>query len=93
MTKMIPIKDLEESARISEMCHSTEEPIFITKNGNNDMVIMSIETFDKYRRSMQLQPFYHDLCLAEKDFQAGSIIDAYESLDEIMTTRKTGGLL
>ena len=83
MTQIIPIKDLKESAKISEMCHSTEEPIFITKNGYGDMVIMSIETFEKYKRLLQRQRIYHELALAEKDVQAGRTMDAYESLDEL----------
>lgn len=47
MPKIIPIRELRDTNAMSEMCHSTEEPIFITKNGYGDMVIMSLETFEK----------------------------------------------
>jgi len=43
MPKFIPIKDLKNTSQISEMCHVAEEPIYITKNGYGDMVIMSVE--------------------------------------------------
>ena len=46
MPKIRPITDLRNTNDISEMCHSTREPIFITKNGYGDLVIMSIETYD-----------------------------------------------
>ena len=47
MSEIIPIRDLKNTAAISEKCHSVDEPIFITKNGYGDMVMMSIEYFDK----------------------------------------------
>lgn len=43
MPQIIPIKNLKNTSEISEMCHKTEEPIYITNNGYEDMVIMSIE--------------------------------------------------
>ncbi|MGH4139666.1 type II toxin-antitoxin system Phd/YefM family antitoxin [Clostridium sp.] len=41
-----PITDLRNTNEISEMCHKSKEPIFITKNGYGDLVIMSIETYE-----------------------------------------------
>ena len=43
MPQIIPIKDLKNTSEISDMCHKTEEPIYVTKNGYGDMVIMSME--------------------------------------------------
>ena len=31
MPNIIPIRDLRDTNRLSEMCHSTNEPIFVTK--------------------------------------------------------------
>jgi len=33
--------------KISALAHQTEEPIYITKNGEGDLVVMSIEAFEK----------------------------------------------
>ena len=41
-----PITDLRNTTEISELCNSRKEPIFITKNGYGDLVIMSMETYD-----------------------------------------------
>ena len=46
MPQIIPIKDLKNTSNISEICHTTDEPVYITKNGYGDMVIMSIEVFE-----------------------------------------------
>lgn len=43
MPQIIPIKDLKDTAAVSELCHRVDEPVFITKNGYGDMVLMSIE--------------------------------------------------
>ena len=37
----IPIRDLKNTAAISEMCKKSADPIFVTENGHNDMVIMT----------------------------------------------------
>ncbi len=34
-------------AEISEMAHQNDEPIYITKNGEGDIVVMSIESFER----------------------------------------------
>ncbi len=46
MPQIIPIKDLKNTSEILEKCHSLDEPVFITKNGYGDMVIMSIEAYE-----------------------------------------------
>ena len=63
MPQIIPIKDLKNTSDISDLCHVSEEPIFITKNGYGDMVIMSMETYEKtiwktslYRNLEQSRP-------------------------------------
>ena len=43
MPEIIPIRDLKNTNAISERCHETQGPIFVTKSGYGDMVIMSIK--------------------------------------------------
>ncbi len=50
MPLIMPIKDLRNTSEISEMAHRVQEPIFITKNGYSDLVIMSSELYDKFAR-------------------------------------------
>lgn len=46
MPQIMPIKELRNTNEISERCHSLNEPIFITKNGYGDLVVMSMETYE-----------------------------------------------
>ena len=47
MPRIVPIRDLKNTTAISTLCHEEEEPIFVTKNGYGDMVLMSMETYEK----------------------------------------------
>ena len=42
MPEIIPIRDPKNTNAISQRCHETQEPIFVTKSGYGDMVIMRI---------------------------------------------------
>lgn len=54
MPQIIPIKDLKNTSEISEMCHKSEEPIYITKNGYGDMVIMSMGVYETTMQKLGL---------------------------------------
>lgn len=69
MPNIRPISDLRNNANdISEFCHSTREPVFITKNGVGDMVVMSVE---EYERQQTLFNLYAKLGEAEADIANG----------------------
>ena len=46
MPQIRPITDLRNTNEISDICHARREPVFITKNGYGDLVVMSIETYE-----------------------------------------------
>ncbi|MEK6566564.1 MAG: type II toxin-antitoxin system Phd/YefM family antitoxin [Bacteroidota bacterium] len=50
-----PISDLRNKAnKISELAHKSDEPIFITKNGVGDMVVMSMAQYGKLQLKLEL---------------------------------------
>ena len=50
-----PISDLRNKAnRISALAHKSDEPIFITKNGEGDMVVMSMTQYSKIQLKLDL---------------------------------------
>ena len=79
MPQIIPIKDLKNTSEISDMCHKTEEPIYVTKNGYGDMVIMSMEI---YEATMKQISMYRDIEISEKQIETGQIKDARTALRE-----------
>lgn len=79
MPQIIPIKDLKNTSEISEMCHKTKEPIYVTKNGYGDMVIMSMEIYESIMKQLTM---YKDIEISEKQIEAGQIKDARAALRE-----------
>ena len=73
MPQIIPIKDLKNTSEISDMCHKTSEPIYVTKNGYGDMVIMSMEIYESTMRQIAM---YRDIEISEKQIEAGQVKDA-----------------
>lgn len=69
LPKIKPITDLKKTGEISEFCHNVDEPVFITKNGCSDLVIMSVETYERERLRQEV---YLKLAEAEAEFQAGA---------------------
>jgi PHD/YefM family antitoxin component YafN of YafNO toxin-antitoxin module len=80
MPHIIPIKDLKNTSDISDMCHNCEEPIYITKNGYGDMVIMSMETFEAVSSKLNM---YQSLITSEQQIREGKVKDARESLAKV----------
>lgn len=54
MPRIIPIRYMRNTAKLSEMCNQSDEPIFITKNGYGDMVVMSMATYEQQLARMEL---------------------------------------
>lgn len=80
MPRIIPIKDLKDTSKVSELCHKTNEPIYITKNGYGDMVIMSMEVFEESRRQWSM---YKDIELSEEQIKNGKTKDAQKALKSV----------
>jgi prevent-host-death family protein len=64
-----PISDLRNRAKeLSRLCHDSGEPIFITRNGEGDMVLMSLAAYERLEARLEL---YRMLDEAEVDVAAG----------------------
>ncbi len=77
MPQIIPIKDLKNTSEISDMCHKSDEPIYVTKNGYGDMVIMSMEIYESAMRQLAI---YRDIEMSERQIENGQVKDAREAL-------------
>ncbi|MBI4064036.1 MAG: type II toxin-antitoxin system prevent-host-death family antitoxin [Elusimicrobia bacterium] len=69
MPTIRPISDLRNKAQaISQLCHSLGEPVFITKNGKEDLVVMSQAAYEREQDRLEL---YRKLAEAEEDVARG----------------------
>lgn len=55
MPTIRPVSDLRNNfTQISDVCHKEGEPVFLTKNGRGDMVVMSIAQYEKQQALLEL---------------------------------------
>ncbi|MFZ1517215.1 MAG: type II toxin-antitoxin system prevent-host-death family antitoxin [Ignavibacteriaceae bacterium] len=74
-----PISDLRnKSNEISELAHNSNEPIFITKNGEGDLVVMSMKHYSKMQLKLDL---LSKLSVAQNQKAAG---DKGRTLKQVM---------
>ena len=78
MLQIRPTTDLRKTTEISELCHTKKEPIFITKNGYGDLVVLRVETYEEMLETAAMDTAISE---AEKEFAAeGTLLDARETL-------------
>ena len=78
MPQIRPITDLRNTSEISDACHARREPVFITKNGYGDLVVMSIETYEEMLDCIATDKAIAD---AEQEIAAGGqLLDAAGAL-------------
>ena len=78
--QIVPIRDLRDTNAIRERCHATKEPVFVTRNGYGDLVIMSMET---YEQRLGMADLYEKLAAAEQERRAGLMLDGPSTMAEL----------
>jgi len=85
MPQIRPVSDLRNKfADISKTVHETAEPVFLTKNGYGDMVVMSYEAYEKLQFESEVY-----FKLKEAELEAKTISVRYSHKDVIDGLRKT----
>ena len=78
MSMIRPVSDLRNNfAEISKLVHETEQPLFLTKNGYGDLVVMSMET---YEERMRILDAYAKLAVAEEEVSNGEVLSPEDSM-------------
>lgn len=87
MNMIRPVSDLRNNfADISKTVHETAQPVFLTKNGYGDMVVMSMETFENLQFDSEI---YFKLKEAERE--ASLTNQRYSSRDVLKAMREAIG--
>ena len=80
MPQIIPIRHLKDTVSVSELCHRSDEPIYITKNGYGDMVLMSMELFEAMQKQWDM---YSAIQLSEAQIKHGQTMNAKKALGRV----------
>ena len=66
---------------ISSICKESGEPVYLTKNGEGDLVVMDIASFERREKMLQLR---EELLRVEEDRLAGKKGFSTDDLDKLM---------
>ena len=66
---------------IAELCRGTHAPVYLTKNGEGDLVVMDIESFDRREKMLTLR---EQLLSVEEDRLAGRAGSTIDELDRFL---------
>jgi len=83
MPQIRPITDLRKTSEISEICNSKKEPVFITKKGYGDLVIMSIATYES-----MLEISATDTAIAEAETEYAANNRLHDAKEALQTLRR-----
>ena len=90
MPSIRPISDLRNNANeISDFCRQTREPVYITRKGPGDMVVVSIE---EYERQQAIIDLYGKLAVAEQEIASGAEGEDFQTVARQMRERVHGKL-
>lgn len=68
---------------IANICRETAEPIYLTKNGEGDLVVMDIDAFNRREKMLKLR---EELLSVEEDRLAGRVGCDVDELDAYLDT-------
>jgi prevent-host-death family protein len=87
MNMIRPVSDLRNNfAEISKTVHETAQPVFLTKNGYGDMVVLSMEAFENLQFESEV---YFKLQAAEREAELSS--EHYSSKDVLKAMKDAIG--
>lgn len=66
---------------IADLCRDSQEPVYLTRNGEGDLVVMDIETFSRREKMLDLR---EQLLSVEEERIAGSKEYTIDELDKIL---------
>ena len=90
MPSIRPISDLRNNANeISDFCRQAREPVYITRNGTGDMVVLSIEELERQQALIDL---YGKLAVAEQEISVGAEGEDFLTLAKSLRERVHGRL-
>ncbi len=69
-----------EYDKVSRFCHKRPEPVYVTKDGREDLAVMSIEAYEALVRRADLGATFQQ---GHRDFKVGRITQTDETLSRL----------
>jgi prevent-host-death family protein len=66
---------------IADLCRASKEPVFLTKNGEGDLVVMDMDTYARREKMLRLR---EELLAVEEDRAAGHLGVTPDELEQYL---------
>lgn len=83
MPVAVPIRDMRDTAKFSELVESSPTPVIVTKNGYSKFVVMRSEDYDELANERAMAHLMNRIAIAERERAEHAGRDAFEALAEI----------
>ncbi|MBR3288579.1 MAG: type II toxin-antitoxin system Phd/YefM family antitoxin [Lachnospiraceae bacterium] len=80
MAIIVPIKELKDTNKFSTMCENANEPIYVTKNGYGNMVVMNVDYYNKVFEKLIVK---HQIMEGLDDIKNGKVSDGKKFMKEL----------
>lgn len=85
MPSIRPSSDLRNKYNeVSEFCHKYSEPVYITKNGQGDLVVMSIDTYEKLAGKYELYKLLDEGLEDVKNKRVIKAMEAFKQIEDVI---------
>ena len=78
MPIIIPIRDMRDTGKLSKLCSESREPIFVTKNGYGDMVIMSMAVYEESLARLEMR---EKILAGKQQTEEGQLVDGPSAME------------
>lgn len=83
MPACVPLEDMRDTARFSELVENTPGPVTVTKNGYGKFVVMRVEDYDELEERAAKADLLSRMAIAERERAEKDYVDAFDALDRL----------
>lgn len=80
MAIIVPIKDMKDTNKFSTICEKAKEPIYVTKNGYGNLVVMNVEYYNEIFEKLVIK---QQIMEGLDDIKNGKTVDGRKFMKEL----------
>ena len=80
MAVIVPIKNMKDTNKFSSFCAEQNEPVYVTKNGYGDLVVMNMNYYEKVMDNLVIK---NKILEGIDDYKKGKVKDGEKSMQKL----------
>lgn len=84
MALCVPVRELKDTAKFLSVVEGSKDPVTVTRNGRDALVVMTPEAYDGLRSELAHERLMRRLDRADAEFDSGAYLDGDAFLDALL---------